>query len=122
MSDANKFRPGNYRHYKGGIYTALGLVRHHETGAPMVLYLSHATGGLSVRPLKKMEILGGVDADAWDDWIEVDGVRVRRFAYVDADGIDIPSHSPPILPTVLHSGGCGLNLGGVCTCTLEKAR
>lgn len=51
MSAANEFRPGLYRHYKGGLYTAVGLVSHHETREPMVLYISHTYGGLSVRPL-----------------------------------------------------------------------
>jgi hypothetical protein len=81
------FRTGVYRHYKGGKYTALALVTHHETRQPMVLYVSHTTGTLTVRPLRPMheEIVGGqsrfVDLDAWDDWVEYEGQRVRRFAY-----------------------------------------
>ncbi len=30
--------PGRYRHYKGGEYQLLGVVRHSETLAPLVLY------------------------------------------------------------------------------------
>jgi hypothetical protein len=44
--------PGLYRHTKsGGLYTVLGLVRHHETGNPMVVYYSHGHGSVSTRPL-----------------------------------------------------------------------
>lgn len=42
---------GRYRHYKGGEYRVLGVVRHSESLAPLVLYapLYHDTG-LWVRP------------------------------------------------------------------------
>lgn len=30
--------PGAYRHFKGGLYEALGLARHSETGEWLVLY------------------------------------------------------------------------------------
>jgi hypothetical protein len=44
--------PGLYRHTKSGdLYTVLGLVRHHETGNPMVVYYSHKHGSVSTRPL-----------------------------------------------------------------------
>jgi ADP-ribose pyrophosphatase YjhB (NUDIX family) len=72
------FRTGNYRHYKGGLYTALGLAVHHETRAPMVLYVSHTTGTLTVRPLGRVD----GDTDAWNDWVEYEGTSVRRFAYL----------------------------------------
>jgi len=43
--------PGRYRHYKGGEYEVLGVVRHSETLEPLVLYrpLYNQTG-LWVRP------------------------------------------------------------------------
>lgn len=45
--------PGLYRHIKsGGLYTVFGLIRHHETGRPMVVYYSHAHGSVSTRPLQ----------------------------------------------------------------------
>lgn len=66
---------GHYRHFKGGNYQVLGVVRHSETLEAMVLY----------RPL---------DNDA-GDWVrpyamfcaqvEVDGVLRPRFARVEAD-------------------------------------
>jgi len=42
---------GRYRHYKGGKYEVLGVVRHSESLEPMVLYrpLYNATG-MWVRP------------------------------------------------------------------------
>ncbi len=40
--------PGRYRHYKGGEYEVLGVVRHSESLEPMVLY----------RPI-------GNNADSW---------------------------------------------------------
>lgn len=39
---------GLYRHKKGGLYLALGLVKHSETGEAMVLYVGRA--GWFVRP------------------------------------------------------------------------
>ena len=60
---------GRYRHYKGGEYQLLGVVRHSETLEPLVLY----------RPL---------DSDV-GDWVRpyamffedvvIDGVRQPRF-------------------------------------------
>lgn len=42
---------GRWRHYKGGEYEVLGVVRHSETLAPMVLYRAlYGAGGLWVRP------------------------------------------------------------------------
>jgi len=44
-------RPGLYRHYKGGMYQVLGLVRHSETLDVLVLYKAlYGTRGLWVRP------------------------------------------------------------------------
>ncbi|HET9822851.1 MAG TPA: DUF1653 domain-containing protein [Burkholderiaceae bacterium] len=43
--------PGRYRHYKGGDYEVIGVVRHSETLEPMVLYRALSRGtGLWVRP------------------------------------------------------------------------
>ena len=42
---------GRYRHYKGGEYEVLGVVRHSETLEPMVLYRPlYNHSGLWVRP------------------------------------------------------------------------
>lgn len=43
--------PGRYRHYKGGEYDVLAVVRHSETLEPMVLYRAlYGDRGLWVRP------------------------------------------------------------------------
>lgn len=67
---------GRYRHYKGGEYELLGVVRHSETLEPLVLY----------RPLYG-------NGDRSDDWVrpfamffsdvEVDGRRMPRFAPIN---------------------------------------
>jgi hypothetical protein len=42
---------GRYRHYKGGEYEVLGVVRHSETLEPLVLYRPiHGDSGTWVRP------------------------------------------------------------------------
>jgi len=61
---------GRYRHYKGGEYELLGVVRHSETLEPLVLYrpLTNASGDW-VRPY----------AMFFED-VVVDGRRRARFA------------------------------------------
>ena len=67
---------GLYRHYKGGEYQLLGVVRHSETLEPLVLY----------RPL-------GNDAGDWvrpyamffED-VVIDGVRQPRFIRIADQG------------------------------------
>lgn len=42
---------GRYRHYKGGEYEVLGVVRHSESVEPLVLYRAlYGGSGLWVRP------------------------------------------------------------------------
>jgi hypothetical protein len=63
---------GRYRHYKGGEYEVLGVVRHSETLEPMVLYRAlYGEQGLWVRPHAM-----------FFQSIEADGVRQPRFARV----------------------------------------
>ncbi|MEN5273725.1 DUF1653 domain-containing protein [Stenotrophomonas lactitubi] len=43
--------PGRYRHFKGGEYEVIDIVRSSETLQPMVLYRAlYGEGGLWVRP------------------------------------------------------------------------
>jgi hypothetical protein len=43
--------PGQYRHYKGGLYEVIDTVRHSETLEPMTLYRAlYGERGLWVRP------------------------------------------------------------------------
>lgn len=49
-----EFKPGLYRHYKGGFYRALFLASHHETEQQFVVYvpLEYPASGVRVRELK----------------------------------------------------------------------
>ena len=50
-------QPGQYRHYKGGLYEVTGIARHTETLEAMVVYKSlnqskeYEAGSLWIRPL-----------------------------------------------------------------------
>ncbi len=60
---------GLYRHYKGGEYEVVGVVRHSETLEPMVLYRPlYNDSGLWVRPY-----------DMFVGLVEIDGVPQLRF-------------------------------------------
>lgn len=61
---------GRYRHYKGGEYEVVGVVRHSETLEVLVLYRPlYGDTGLWVRPY-----------DMFFEQIEVDGRMQPRFA------------------------------------------
>ena len=61
---------GLYQHYKGAQYEVTGVVRHSETLEPLVLYRPDlGDGTLWVRPFAMFE-----------EWVEVNGQKVRRFA------------------------------------------
>ena len=67
MSDA--IRPGIYRHFKGNRYRVLFTARHSETEEELVVYQAlYGEGGYWVRP-----------AAMWNEEVERDGKRVRRF-------------------------------------------
>jgi len=64
--------PGLYRHYKGGRYDVIGLVRHSETLAVLVLYRAlYGARGLWVRPRAM-----------FDETVDVDGRQVPRFVWI----------------------------------------
>jgi hypothetical protein len=86
------FKPGLYRHYKGGYYVATGLVTHHATRMPMVLYTSCFRGTFNVRPLEGWAQYDGVsDKDGWNDMVDSGfGNQVRRFTFVD----EVPGEKP----------------------------
>lgn len=63
---------GRYRHYKGGEYEVLGVVRHSESLEPMVLYRPlYNDAGLWVRPF-----------GMFLEMVEHEGVRRLRFSRV----------------------------------------
>lgn len=62
---------GKWRHFKGMEYRVLGIAKHSETLAPMVVYQAlYGEGGLWTRP-----------AEMWTETVERDGKRFRRFTY-----------------------------------------
>ncbi|OLU23311.1 TonB box-like protein [Pseudomonas sp. PA15(2017)] len=66
---------GLYRHYKGPEYRVLGVARHSETEEQVVVYQAlYGEFGLWVRPLA---MFAGE--------VELDGKRVPRFAFVEAE-------------------------------------
>ena len=68
---------GRYRHYKGGEYEVLGVVRHSETLEPMVLYRAlYGEAGLWVRPFAMFL-----------ESVEVNGERRPRFAWITAPSL-----------------------------------
>ena len=68
-----EFKPGKYRHYKGGRYEVIGMARHSETEEQLVVYRSCSEGGLWVRP-----------AVMWGEMVPLGGGCVPRFAPEEA--------------------------------------
>ena len=65
--------PGIYRHYKGGRYEVVGVVRHSESLEPMVLYRPlYNESGMWVRPHAMFL-----------EQVEHDGLLQPRFALVE---------------------------------------
>ncbi|MBK0026511.1 DUF1653 domain-containing protein [Stenotrophomonas sp. S48] len=51
LSPLPALAPGRYRHFKGGLYQVVDIVRSSETLEPLVLYRAlYGEGGLWVRP------------------------------------------------------------------------
>lgn len=70
-------KKGKYRHYKGGMYKVLDVVKHSETLEDLVLYetlYDNPRSKLWVRPLKMFE-----------EKVEVSGRMVPRFEYLGKD-------------------------------------
>lgn len=66
-------KPGIYRHYKGNTYEVIGVASHSETLEPMVVYRAlYGEHGLWVRP-----------ASMWNEEIEANGEKVKRFELID---------------------------------------
>ena len=78
-----EIEPGLYRHYKGGEYEVLGVVRHSETLEPLVLYRPlYGASGSWVRPFAMFL-----------ETVEHEGRRQPRFAPVDAPYHPAPARS-----------------------------
>lgn len=61
--------PGRYRHYKGGLYTVIGIARHSETGELLVVYRpEYGERAFWVRPLAM-----------FNETVEIEGRLIPRF-------------------------------------------
>lgn len=68
-----EIKNGIYRHYKGNTYEVIGVASHSERLEPMVVYRAlYGEHGLWVRP-----------AHMWNEEVEVNGKRVKRFTYIE---------------------------------------
>ena len=66
------FKPGRYRHFKGGEYELLYVAKHSETREDMVVYRAlYGEYSVWVRP-----------ASMWNEVVERGGKRVQRFTYI----------------------------------------
>ena len=66
-------KKGIYRHFKGMEYELMDFAKHSETLETMVVYRAlYGEGGLWVRPLSM-----------WDEEIERDGRRFKRFTLIE---------------------------------------
>ena len=67
-----EIKPGKYRHFKGNEYEVLGVSLHSETLEEMVVYRAlYGDCGLWVRP-----------AAMWNEMVEKDGEKIKRFSYI----------------------------------------
>ena len=66
-------RPSKYRHFKGNEYEVIGIANHSETMEPMVVYRAlYGDEKLWVRPKAMFE-----------EYVEKDGIKIKRFEYID---------------------------------------
>ena len=74
LPELPSIQPGRYRHYKGGEYEVLSVVRHSESLEPMVLYRPlYNSSGYWVRPFGMFLEL-----------VEYEGRRQPRFDLIAA--------------------------------------
>ena len=70
--DNREIKLGKYRHFKGNEYEVIAVARHSETLEDMVVYRAlYGEKGIWVRPLKM-----------WNETVEKDGKKVKRFEYI----------------------------------------
>ena len=63
---------GKYKHFKGNEYEVIGIAKHSETLAEMVVYRAlYGDGEIWVRP-----------AEMWNETVERDGKVFKRFEYI----------------------------------------
>lgn len=68
----NEIKLGKYRHFKGNEYEVIGIAKHSETLAPMVVYKAlYGDGDIWVRPY-----------EMWNETITRDGKTFQRFTFI----------------------------------------
>ena len=68
-----EYKPGKYRHFKGGEYELLTVATHSETLEPMVVYRAlYGEGGIWVRP-----------AAMWSEIVEKENYHGPRFIFME---------------------------------------
>ena len=68
----DEIKIGRYRHFKGKEYEVIGVAKHSESLEEMVVYRAlYGEGGLWVRP-----------ASMWNDEVEKEGKRYKRFTFI----------------------------------------
>jgi len=82
-------KPGRYIHYKGKKYEVTGMATHSETMEKMVVYRAlYDDGDTWIRPAKM-----------WEDILDHNGRRVKRFTHEDEIAPELPAgihnNSPP---------------------------
>lgn len=69
---------GIYKHFKGNKYKLIDVAKHSETLEEMVVYKAlYGDGGVWVRP-----------ASMWDEEVEFEGRKVKRFTYLGREDIE----------------------------------
>ena len=70
-----RIKRGLYRHFKGNYYELVDFAYHSEDMSCMVIYRAlYGDRAIWVRP-----------ADMWEEYVERDGVRMRRFEFVSEE-------------------------------------
>ena len=68
----SEIKLGKYRHFKGNEYEVIGIAKHSETLAPMVVYKAlYGDGDIWVRPY-----------EMWNETITRDGKTFQRFTFI----------------------------------------
>lgn len=74
-----RIKKGLYRHFKGNYYELVGFAYHSEDMSCMVVYRAlYGDREMWVRPVSM-----------WEEYVERDGERYRRFEFVSSE---IPEH------------------------------